>query len=213
MRKMICGGIVLSALLGANIAATSCSMRVAAPKPASTEISGTAVALKERFDLDELYNIVGRAAKEAKLRAEEIEEREQIAREKAEEERKKAPSGVPQKIWNLALKYETKNVPAHVLCGIAKVESDFNPNCVTGVCYGLMQLHSAYEFKYFRKGEHWSDPDANMRVAAIVLNELYDKYKSTHKMLMVYNEGWSGERSGSSPYSRKVMKWAERYKK
>lgn len=210
---MICGGIVLFALLGVDIAATSCSAYVATPKPTTTAISSNAVGLKERFDLDELYDVVGHAVSEARKRAEEVAEKQRIAKEKAAEERKKAPSGVPQRIWNLALKYETKSVPAHVLCGIAKVESDFNPNCVTGVCYGLMQLHSAYEFKHFRKGEHWSDPDANMRVAAIVLNDLYKKYKSTHKMLMVYNEGWSGERSGSSPYSRKVMKWAERYKK
>ena len=128
-------------------------------------------------------------------------------------ERKIAPEGVPQRVWRIALKFETENVPAHVLCAIAKVESDFDYDCITGNCYGLMQVHKVWEFHHFEAGEEWDDPYDNMRVAAIVLNGLYDQTGSLHKMLMMYNEGNKGNRSGTSAYSRKVMRWAEKYKK
>lgn len=151
------------------------------------------------------------AQQAAEQRAEEEKAQVAAAERKEKERRETPPAGVPEKYWKLAVKYETKAIPANVLCAVMKVESDYNPKCVTGVCYGLMQLHSKYEFGYL-EGKHWSDPEANVKAGAAVLNSLWKKYGKLDKVLMVYNEGWSGDRDGDSRYSRKVKKWADIYK-
>lgn len=121
-----------------------------------------------------------------------------------------APEGVPAELWEIFKRYATEDVPAEILAGVAKVESDFNSDCVTGVCYGLMQLHSRWEFDRLR-GDDWSDPDASVRVCAEILNEHVRRYGSINRALMVYNEGNKGNREGTSKYSRAVKKWAEVY--
>lgn len=120
------------------------------------------------------------------------------------------PDGVPADLWMIFVKYGTEDVPAQVLAGVAKVESDFDCRCVTGVCYGLMQIHSRWEFDRLG-GDDWSDPDASVRVCSEILNEHVARYGSLHRALMVYNEGNKGNREGTSRYSRKVMRYAREY--
>lgn len=126
------------------------------------------------------------------------------------DEAREVPDGVPADLWLIFRRYGTEAVPAHVLAGVAKVESDFDANCVTGVCYGLMQLHSRWEFDRLN-GDDWSDPEASVRVCAEILNEYVARYGSLTRALMVYNEGGKGNREGTSWYSRTVKKWAEVY--
>lgn len=137
---------------------------------------------------------------------------------KAEESRaaaaryRKAPDGVPQKVWDYCREFATDHVSAYVLAGVAKVESDFNAKCVTGKCYGLMQIHSVWEFDRFRRSETWDDPRASVRVCAEILNEHWAKYRSVRKALQVYNMGWAGAKYDSTSYSDKVLTWANVYK-
>lgn len=137
---------------------------------------------------------------------------------KAEESRaaaaryRKAPDGVPQKIWDYCREFATDHVSAYVLAGVAKVESDFNAKCITGKCYGLMQIHSVWEFDRFKRSESWDDPRASVRVCAEILNEHWNRYHSIHKALAVYNQGWSGANYDKTSYSSKVMTWANVYK-
>ena len=127
------------------------------------------------------------------------------------DEAKEVPDGVPADLWLIFRRYGTEAVPAEILAGVAKVESDFDADCVTGVCYGLMQLHSRWEFDRLR-GDDWSDPEASVRVCAEILNEHVARYGSLTRALMVYNEGGKGNREGTSWYSRTVKKWAESYR-
>ena len=150
------------------------------------------------------------------LKAHEEQEAE-AARKAAEEAKKarraKAPAGVPQKVWGYCLEFETEHISAYILAGVAKVESDFNAKCITGKCYGLMQIHSVWEFDRFRRSETWDNPRASVRVCAEILNEHWQRYKSVRKALQVYNMGWVGERYDKTSYSDKVIKWAEQYKR
>lgn len=125
---------------------------------------------------------------------------------------RKAPDGVPQKVWDYCREFATDHVSAYVLAGVAKVESDFNARCITGKCYGLMQIHSVWEFDRFRRSETWDDPRASVRVCAEILNEHWARYHSIHKALAVYNQGWSGAKAAPTSYSEKVMTWANIYK-
>lgn len=120
------------------------------------------------------------------------------------------PEGVPEDLWRLFRRYETEEVSAYVLAGVAKVESDFDPECITGVCYGLMQIHSKWEFGYLHGGD-WSDPEASIRACSEILTGHVRRYGSIHRALMVYNEGNAGNREGTSKYSRKVMRYCEQY--
>lgn len=126
------------------------------------------------------------------------------------DEARECPDGVPADLWLIFRKYGTEAVPAEILAGVAKVESDFDPDCVTGVCYGLMQLHSKWEFDRLH-GDDWRDPDASVRVCSEILNEHVARYGTLTRALMVYNEGNKGNREGTSWYSRTVKKWAAQY--
>lgn len=139
-------------------------------------------------------------------------EESRAAAEAAAARYRKAPDGVPQKVWDYCREFATDHVSAYVLAGVAKVESDFDAKCVTGKCYGLMQVHSFWEFDRFRRSETWDDPRASVRVCAEILNEHWDRYHSIHKALAVYNQGWSGAKEAPTGYSEKVMTWAQIYK-
>lgn len=127
------------------------------------------------------------------------------------DEARECPDGVPADLWLIFRRYGTEAVPAEILAGVAKVESDFDAECVTGVCYGLMQLHSKWEFDRLR-GDDWSDPEASVRVCSEILNEHVARYGTLTRALMVYNEGNRGNREGTSWYSRTVKRWAESYR-
>lgn len=134
------------------------------------------------------------------------------ARKAAEAKRRKAPAGVPQSIWDLCREYETEHISAYILAGVAKVESNFDPRCITGRCYGLMQIHSVWEFDRFRRAETWDSPRASVRVCAEILEEHWQRYHSVRKALQVYNMGWKGAKHKTTAYSDKVVRWAEQYK-
>lgn len=114
-------------------------------------------------------------------------------------------------------------LPSGLLLSVAEVESDFNPDCVTGKCNGLMQIHSAYSKEYAEqaglKDYDLFDPDDSMRIAASMLAGYIDKYEGDlHYSLMCYNLGEYGAKvkrdngTEKTGYSRKVVskieKWA-----
>lgn len=138
------------------------------------------------------------------------EEKKRAAETRAR--RAKAPGGVPQKIWGYCLEFETEHISAYILAGVAKVESDFNPRCITGKCFGLMQIHQTWEFDRFKRSESWDDPRASVRVCAEILEEHWQRYHSVRKALQVYNMGWSGANYDKTSYSDKVIRYAEKYK-
>lgn len=140
------------------------------------------------------------------------EESKAAAKKAAAEKVYKAPSGVPQKIWNYCREFATEHISAYILAGVAKVESDFNPKCITGKCYGLMQIHQTWEFDRFRRSESWDDPRASVRVCAEILEEHWQRYHSVRKALQVYNMGWAGAKYDRTSYSDKVIRYAEKYK-
>lgn len=119
---------------------------------------------------------------------------------------------------------EEYDLPAGLLLAVAEVESDFDPECVTGRCVGLMQLHSAYAGSFARAAGLESydlrDPEDSLRIAGALLAEYLDTYQGDlHFALMCYNLGEAGalrklaggiDKTG---YSRKVVgkieKWAD----
>ena len=114
------------------------------------------------------------------------------------------------------------DLPAGLLLAVAEVESDFDPDCVTGRCVGLMQLHSAYAGSFARAAGMESydlyDPEDSLRIAGALLAEYLDTYQGDlHMALMCYNLGEAGalrklasgiDRTG---YSRKVVSGIERW--
>lgn len=119
---------------------------------------------------------------------------------------------------------ETYDLPAGLLLAVAETESGFDPNCRTGRCCGLMQIHSAYaaEFAEATGLESFDlfDPDDSMTIAASMLSGYLERYEGDlHFVLMAYNLGEYGakvrRRDGvsSTGYSRKVIsrleKWAD----
>lgn len=119
---------------------------------------------------------------------------------------------------------EEYDLPSGLLLSVAEVESDFNPDCVTGKCKGLMQIHSTYSKEYAEqaglKDYNLFDPDDSMRIAASMLAGYMYKYEGDlHYSLMCYNLGEYGAKvkrnngAETTGYSRKVIskieKWAE----
>lgn len=114
------------------------------------------------------------------------------------------------------------DLPAGLLLAVAEVESDFDADCVTGACLGLMQLHSAYAGSFARAAGLESydlrDPEDSLRIAGALLAEYLDTYQGDlHMALMCYNLGEAGalrklaggiDRTG---YSRKVVAGIERW--
>ena len=116
------------------------------------------------------------------------------------------------------------DLPAGLLLAVAEVESDFDPDCVTGRCVGLMQIHSAYAGSFARAAGLDSydlyDPEDSLRIAGTILADYLTRYEGDlHFALMCYNLGEAGAlrklASGvdQTGYSRKVMskveKWAD----
>lgn len=114
------------------------------------------------------------------------------------------------------------DLPAGLLLAVAEVESDFDPDCVTGRCVGLMQLHSAYAGSFARAAGLESydlyDPEDSLRIAGALLAEYLETYQGDlHFALMCYNLGEAGAlrklASGvdQTGYSRKVVAGIERW--
>lgn len=114
------------------------------------------------------------------------------------------------------------DLPAGLLLAVAEVESDFDPNCKTGKCHGLMQIHSSYAKEYAKLAglDEYDlfDYRDSMRIGAAMLADYIERYEGDlHFALMCYNLGEWGARSkrkdgvSSTGYSRKVISRIERY--
>lgn len=114
------------------------------------------------------------------------------------------------------------DLPAGLLLAVAEVESDFDPNCVTGKCHGLMQIHSSYAKEYAKLAglEEYDlfDYRDSMRIGAAMLADYTERYEGDlHFALMCYNLGeWGAKakrRDGvqTTGYSRKVVGKIEKY--
>ena len=115
------------------------------------------------------------------------------------------------------------DLPAGLLLAVAQTESDFDPDCRTGACVGLMQIHSKYAAGFARAAgmEDFDlyDPEDSLRIAASMLADYLTRYEGDlHFALMAYNLGeWGalaklGAGVEQTGYSRKVVgrleKWA-----
>ena len=114
------------------------------------------------------------------------------------------------------------DLPAGLILAVCETESDFDPDCRTGRCVGLMQIHSAYAAGFAKAAgmETYSltDVEDNMRIGAYLLADYLDRYQGDiHMALMCYNLGEYGAlrklASGveSTSYSRKVVGRIERW--
>lgn len=119
---------------------------------------------------------------------------------------------------------EEYDLPAGLLLAVAETESDFDPDCKTGKCWGLMQIHSSYAKEYAELAGlddyDLFDPSDSMRIGAAMMDDYLTRYEGDlHFSLMCYNLGEWGARAKrqdgvqSTNYSRKVIsrmdKWAD----
>lgn len=114
------------------------------------------------------------------------------------------------------------DLPAGLLLAVAETESDFDPDCRTGKCWGLMQIHSSYAREYAALAglDEYDlfDYGDSLRIGAYLLSDYMTRYEGDiHFTLMAYNLGEYGalarRRDGvqSTGYSRKVVGKIERY--
>ena len=114
------------------------------------------------------------------------------------------------------------DLPAGLLLAVAEVESDFNPDCKTGKCHGLMQIHSSYASEYATLAglDEYDlfDYRDSMRIAAAMLADYIYRYEGDlHMALMCYNLGEWGARAKrkdgvqTTSYSRKVVDKIEKW--
>lgn len=116
------------------------------------------------------------------------------------------------------------DLPAGLLLAVAETESDFDPDCKTGKCWGLMQIHSSYAKEYAELAglDEYDlfDPSDSMRIGAAMMDDYLTRYEGDlHYALMCYNLGEWGAKAKradgvqSTGYSRKVIgrmdKWAQ----
>ena len=116
------------------------------------------------------------------------------------------------------------DLPAGLLLAVAETESDFDPDCRTGKCWGLMQIHSSYASEYAELAglDEYDlfDYGDSLRIGAAMLADYMDRYQGDlHFSLMCYNLGEWGAKAKradgvqSTGYSRKVIgrmdKWAD----
>lgn len=114
------------------------------------------------------------------------------------------------------------DLPAGLLLAVAETESDFDPDCRTGKCHGLMQIHSSYAKEYAALAglDEYDlfDYRDSLRIGAAMLDDYMTRYEGDlHFALMAYNLGEWGARAKradgvqSTGYSRKVIGRIERY--
>lgn len=115
-------------------------------------------------------------------------------------------------------KGEEYDIPFEILLAIAKKESGYNYEALSGTGdYGLMQINKS-NFTFLRSNgiSEWFDPYQSIDAACILINEVRTRYSLSdwHKILMCYNMGynraselWEGGVYNTS-YSRTVMEYA-----
>ena len=121
-------------------------------------------------------------------------------------------------------KCKSYGISTNVVMGCIRVESNFQTQIMgdNGKAYGLMQVQKQWHKASMKKvgATNLLDPYDNVAVGIDYLAELYKIYNGNwHKALMAYNGGHAyckrRLRAGlvNSPYSRRVMNYAEDFKK
>ena len=121
-------------------------------------------------------------------------------------------------------KCKSYGISTNVVMGCIRVESNFQTQIMgdNGKAYGLMQVQKQWHKARMKKvgATNLLDPYDNVAVGIDYLAELYKIYNGNwHKALMAYNGGHAyckrRVRAGlvNSPYSRRVMNYAEDFKK
>lgn len=120
-------------------------------------------------------------------------------------------------------KCKSYGISTNVVMGCIRVESNFQTQIMgdNGKAYGLMQVQKQWHKARMKKvgATNLLDPYDNVAVGIDYLAELYGIYGNYHKALMAYNGGHAyckrRVRAGlvNSPYSRRVMNYAEDFKK
>lgn len=108
------------------------------------------------------------------------------------------------------------NLPAGLLAGICKVESNYNVNAMhyddgNGTSIGVCQikLSTARQYGYKGSERHLKDPTVNVFYAGKFLRHQLDRYSGDyHKAISAYNAG--SYRKFNHKYVKKVLKtWKE----
>ena len=121
-------------------------------------------------------------------------------------------------------KCKSYGISTNVVMGCIRTESNFQTQIMgdNGKAYGLMQVQKQWHKARMKKvgATNLLDPYDNVAVGIDYLAELYKIYNGNwHKALMAYNGGHAyckrRVRAGlvNSPYSRRVMNYAEDFKK
>lgn len=120
-------------------------------------------------------------------------------------------------------KCKSYGISTNVVMGCIRTESNFQTQIMgdRGEAYGLMQVQKKWHKARMKKvgATNLLDPYDNVAVGIDYLAELYGIYGNYHKALMAYNGGHAyckrRLRAGlvNSPYSRRVMNYAEDFKK
>ena len=124
---------------------------------------------------------------------------------------------VPDHIAEISKKVgEMYHISPELLQAIAWRESRFQTDAVnaSGTCFGLMQISKKWHGSRLAKGEDILDPEANIRIAAEYLAELFERYKEPALVLMIYNGDSRAFKEGYiSRYATDVMGLAEELEK
>ena len=120
-------------------------------------------------------------------------------------------------------KCKSYGISTNVVMGCIRTESNFQTQIMgdNGKAYGLMQVQKQWHKARMKKvgATDLLNPYENVDVGIDYLAELYGIYGNYHKALMAYNGGHAyckrRLRMGlvNSPYSRRVMGYAEDFKK
>ena len=120
-------------------------------------------------------------------------------------------------------KCKSYGISTNVVMGCIRTESNFQTQIMgdNGKAYGLMQVQKQWHRARMKKvgATDLLNPYDNVAVGIDYLAELYGIYGNYHKALMAYNGGHAyckrRVRAGlvNSPYSRRVMNYAEDFKK
>lgn len=120
-------------------------------------------------------------------------------------------------------KCKSYGISTNVVMGCIRTESNFQTQIMgdNGKAYGLMQVQKQWHKARMKKvgATDLLNPYENVDVGIDYLAELYGIYGNYHKALMAYNGGHAyckrRLRMGlvNSPYSRRVMNYAEDFKK
>jgi soluble lytic murein transglycosylase-like protein len=117
------------------------------------------------------------------------------------------------------MKCGEKGISTNVVMGVIKKESNFRISAMgdNGEAYGLMQIQKKWHRARMQKvgAEDLLNCYDNVNVGIDYLAELYKANGCNwHKTLMAYNGGQAyANKKTSTYYSRKVMEYAEQYKK